>query len=266
MKRSNKQTWALAISVLFCVTLTAQSASSQEAIRYSCSAQVNESLGSDIIKAFTQETGVAVETYVSSSNSAVYRLFSDFSDIASTTERIYHRYKEYGYVQMPFCRDPLAIVVNNACPVRNISEEQLKGIFSRSITNWQELGGPDEAIVVMVPGMRTGAFSNFERQILSRREMQYDFLAYRSTRVMDAVEKFPAMITFIGYGTTKGRKSIKVLSVNGYMPDDDGYPYYQTYSFVTKGNPSGSVQKMIDFVSSPKGIALIRAKGMEPLQ
>lgn len=258
------QCFVLATCMVF--TLTAQTAAAENTIRYSCSAQVNEAFGPDFIEAFTKESGITVETYISSSQSAVHRLFSDFSDIASTTERIYHRYNEYGYVQTPFCRDPLAIVVNATCSVDNLSEAQVKAVFNKTITNWKELGGPDKRIIVIIPGLRTGAFNNFEKQIMSRRELQYDFTAYRSTRVLDAVERFPEMISFIGYGATKGRDRVKTLSVNHHAPSETRYPYYQIYSFVSRGNPTGAVHEMIQFFLSPKGRDLIKAHGMKPIR
>ncbi len=251
---------------IFCILLPIFTAAAQETIRYSCSAQVHEVFGNDFIASFTKETGVVVEKTVSSSNAAVRRLLSDFSDIASTTEHLSYRHREYGYVQIPFCRDPLAVIVNVDCPVGDITDEQLKGIFNKTIINWKELGGRDENIVVMIPGEKTGAYKNFDRQVMSQRELLYDFTAYRSTGVLNAVERSPAMISFIGYGTTKDHAKVKALKINGHAPEDIRYPYYQIYSFVTKGTPTGAVQKFIQFALTPKGRDVIKQKGMKPIR
>lgn len=78
-------------------------------LRYSRTAQIYEAFEKEALDAFTKETGIKVESHVSSSASAVYRLMNGFSDIASTTRELYRRHRDYGYVQIPFCKDPIPI-------------------------------------------------------------------------------------------------------------------------------------------------------------
>ena len=67
-------------------------------LRYSRTAQIYEAFGKEALDAFTKESGIKVESYISSSSSTVYRLMNDFSDIASTTRELYRRHRDYGYV------------------------------------------------------------------------------------------------------------------------------------------------------------------------
>ncbi|MGD9139706.1 MAG: substrate-binding domain-containing protein [Desulfobacterales bacterium] len=146
-------------------------AADQGTLRYSRSAHICQAFGKAGLEAFTMESGIKVESYISSSASAVYRLMNDFSDIASTTRELYRRHRDYGYVQIPFCKDLIAILTNAQNPVVEITEFQLQDIFGGNITNWQELGGPDQPIVVVVPGEITGAYKNFVRQVMKRKEI-----------------------------------------------------------------------------------------------
>ena len=83
--------------------------SAQNTLSYSRSAQIYEAFGKEALEAFTKESGIKVESHISSSASAVYRLMNGFSDIASTTRELYRRHRDYGYVQIPFCKDPIPI-------------------------------------------------------------------------------------------------------------------------------------------------------------
>lgn len=237
-----------------------------ETIQYSCSAQVYEAFGDEMMDMFTKETGIAVKVNVSSSRSAVHRLLRNFSDIASTVREIYPHYYEYGYVQIPFCRDSLAVIANKSVNVENIDASQLRSIFYKEITDWNDIGGGAGKIVVVIPGKKTGAFENFDRQVVPVRGLRYDFLAYQSTMVIRLIQNYPKSVSFIGYGAVKDAEDVKILKIDGLSPDQKGYPYYQIMSFVTKGEPSGAVQKFVDFVKSEKGRKLIEKRGMQAIQ
>jgi len=237
----------------------------QEPLRYSCSAQIFEAFETERIPAFTEATGINVELYICSSLMAVNRLMNACSDIASTTQRLSHRQRGHGYVETTFCRDPLSVIVNERCRVTDISEKQLQGIFNRDISNWRELGGPDQPIMLIVPGKDTAAYLNFERQVMALGEIEYDFMTYLSTQVIDAVKRFPWSISFIAQGAVANQAGVIKMKINGLSIKDKDYPYYQQFSFVTAGTPVGVAQAFIDFVLSEKGIQLIKKKGMIPV-
>jgi phosphate transport system substrate-binding protein len=242
-----------------------QADGSEEVLRYSSSYQIYDALEKDMIEAFTKETGIRVDVYPSSSGSAVYRLMNDFSDIASTVRGLYYRHKESGYVEIAFCNDPLAIICNTANPVENITDLQVQNIFEKSITNWNELGGPDQPIIVIIPGKNTGAFKNFDKLAMKRKEIAYDYMSYHSTAIIDAVKSFPWSVSFISYGSAYDEENVKVLKVNNLNAVDKNYPYYQTFFYVTKGEPSGIVKQFIDFKRTDAGREIIKKKGMIPI-
>jgi len=246
--------WALALDT-----------EAQARLRYSCSEQIHDAFGDERIRAFSKATGIEVEKHVTSSFSAVYRLISDLADIASTTRGLYDRQKESGYVETPFCRNPLAVIVNGKNPVDSVTETQLQEIFGGKITNWRELGGPDQPIVVVVPGNETGAYKNFHRDVMKRKEMICDFMAVKSTMVIEAVGRFPWAVSFIAQADAAGREHIKSVSLNGIRPLDPKYPYHQVFFFVTKGQPEGAVKSYIDFVFSDMGKEIMKKKGLVPL-
>ncbi len=234
-----------------------------EEIRYACSSQIYKAFEDERLSEFTKKTRIMVRPHVCSSGSALNLLMNGYSDVAATAEELYYRYKEYGYVATPFSKDPLAIITGSANPIKSISEEQLQGIFSGKIANWQELGGSDKRIIVILPGKNTAAYRNFKRTAMLRKELIFDLTSYESTLVIEAVKRFPWSISFIAQGAA-WEKGIKTLMVDGLTPADPNYPYYQVYSFVTKGKPTGPVKKLINHALSKEGRKLMEKKGMIP--
>jgi phosphate transport system substrate-binding protein len=242
-----------------------QPALAKETLRYSSSAQVREAFGMEGLNAFMQENDVELDLFVGSSSAAVHRLMNGFADIASSAERLHLGHQEYGYVEIPFCKAPLVVISNVKTPVRNISSDQLRAIFNGNITNWKEVGGPDQTIVVVVPEMNTAAYKNFGQLALKRFDVKYDFMAYRSTDVVQLIHRIPWSISFISQGADTVDVAIRILQIDGKSPGDPNYPYHQIFSFVTKGHPVGAAKKLVDFAFSEKGQSIMLKNGLEPL-
>lgn len=267
MKRTTIFQMMIAAALLMVWTLAAgPPAAAQETLKYSCSNQVFNAFEMDKLNAFTKETGIQVDVYATSSGSAVYRLMNGYSDVASTARKLYRRHEDYGYSQIAFCTDPIAVITHVDCGVANVTEAQLQDIFSGDITNWKEVGGPNLPILIIVPGTETAANKNFRRLVMKHKEIKFDFMAYESTMAIEAVKHFPCgAISFISQGAAVHHKDIKALKVDGKSPSDKGYPYFQTFYYITKGEPAGHVKAFIDFTFSQKGGEIIKHNGMLPL-
>ncbi len=157
MKRSMVATCLMSVLFLVLSLTGPMSASAGQALRYSASAQVFEAFDDVRLKAFTQDTGIAVDLFVASSQSCVYRLLQDMTDVASSVRLLSQREKDFGLVTIPFARDPLAVITHQSTPVDALTTEQLQSLFSGNVANWKEVGGPDLAVTLVVPGEDTGA-------------------------------------------------------------------------------------------------------------
>jgi phosphate transport system substrate-binding protein len=237
----------------------------QEKLRYSCSAQVFEAFEKERLDTFTKATGIEVDLLVTSSPAAVNRLMAGESDIASMARGGTYPLQERGYVETPFCKDPLAIIVNARNRIINLTEEQLRDIFNKKISNGKQLGRPEGKIILVVPGKPTAAYENFGRLALKRKEIDYDIMTNLSPTALEVVKRFPAAISFVTQGAIGKAGGVKTVKVNGRSPKDKGYPYFQEFSFVTKGKPAGAAKSFIDFALSEKGKEIIEKRGMIPI-
>ncbi len=263
--RVNASVWVIGILLVWAL-LPFNTAFANQALRYSCSAQVFEAFENSRLDAFTKETGIPVELHIASSAASIYRVMQDMTDVASSTRPIYKRYEDYGLVEMPFCKDPLAIITHMDTTVNGLTRDQLQQIFSGNITNWKAVGGKDLPIVLVVPGENTGAYENFKRQVMQHQEIQYDYMANKSTHVLTAIESLPVgAVSFISRGAQITHPKVKVLSIDGEKPGDKNYPFYQIFYLVSNGAPTGAVKTFSDFIKSEKGKSIIIERGMLPI-
>jgi phosphate transport system substrate-binding protein len=268
MKKTTLRASSLcAFLLMVCVAVSAVPAGAADVLRYSSSPQVLEAFGHDRVQAFTQKTGIKVDLGAYTSAIAIDRVINGFADIASTAQRLTPAQLASGYVETSFCRDPLAIIVNAECPVTDITNQQIQAVFSGKITNWKDLGGPDKAILVIVPSDQTAAYANFHRDVMAGGPIKADIVTSSSTLVIETTRRMPWSISFTAQGAARLiTHGLKKLKINAVAPDQAGYPYFQEYSFVTRGTPTGLAKRFIEFCLSPEGKDIIRKKGMIPIE
>lgn len=259
------------LCILAIVTLSSPVWGAQEMLRLSTSAQIAEAYGNRIVKEFQTMTGIPVQTYVGPTDTALKRVLTGASDLATIDRPLPPEAKAKGFVQIPFCRDTIAVITHpectttRACNVDNLTTQQLRAVFSGRITDWSQLGGPEQRIIVFIPNESTGAYQNFKSEALRLNEMRYHFVASDSTIAVEAVRHIRGSITFVAQGAIAGVDNIKIINVDGLSPRDKKYPLVQTYSFVTKGPPDGPAKAAINFGLSKWGIEMMKARGMTPI-
>lgn len=239
-------------------------AEAKEPLRYSSSAQVLAAVGEDLLKTFEEDSGIGINLFVGSSDAAVHRMMHGAADIASTAESINYSRMDYGYTEIVFAKAPLIIITNVSTTVKELTVKQLQDIFSGSISNWKEVGGPDKQIIVVIPDRNTAAYRNFTMLALKRYDIKYDYLAYRSTDVVSLVKHMPWSISFISKGEHTSGDPVKKIAIDGRKAEDKDYPFFQEFYFVTKGEPKGASKLLIDFFFSEKAKSALKKSGLIP--
>ena len=189
-------------------------------------------------------------------------------------EKLRDRYNTTG-VEIPVAKDGVAIYVNNANPLTEISVPQLKAIFTGKTTNWKEVGGPDARIVVYSRENSSGTYVFFKEHVLGGSD--YSPRAQTMPGTASVVNAVAREKLGIGYGGAAYAKGIKVLKVKeseatpAVAPNDatvrDGtYPLARPLFFYLRSKPSGAIKSLIDWVLSTEGQAIATKVGYYPLK
>lgn len=219
----------------------------------------------DLVKNFSDQTGIGIRIESTSSEAAIGLLAAGMSDLALTAQRLDYRHQSQGYIEHPFLKDALAIISNAQTTVDNLTESQLRGFFSGAIKNWKDVGGIDRPIFVVIPAKETALYRNFSRMVMEGQDVDWDIMTANSAIVHDVARRFVGAISFVNQAATQGKPpGARVLKVNGVGPQDAAYPYYQVFSFVTKGQPQGAVKTFMDFVSNSDNMTQLARFGVQP--
>jgi len=177
--------------------------------------------------------------------------------------------------------DGLAVVVNPANPVAKLTIEQLAGIFTAKITNWKELGGLDEKIVLLSREVNSGTHVYFKEHVLRKNNPngQEEFapgalMLSSSQAIADEVAANSAAIGYYGMGYISSKQkpvSIARDARSEYiMPKIENvisgkYPISRPLFLYTNGAPSGIVKDFLDFVLSKEGQEIVLATDFVPV-
>lgn len=167
--------------------------------------------------------------------------------------------KREGLTVYPLALEPLAVVINKANPVLNLTAEQVQKIFNGEIKNWKDVGGEDRPVVVITRLHCKERVTDWKKILPTDKQFTQDRVDVSSDD--DLVKRVSDFAGAIGYsGTTWAREPsllIKQISVGGVAPTAAAlkaktYPYYRNLSAVTNTVPSKDVLNLIREVQSGK--------------
>ena len=166
--------------------------------------------------------------------------------------------------------DGIAIIVNNASKVEDLTVDQLKQIFTGEITNWSEVGGDDGEIVLIGREAGSGTRDGFESIVEVKDSCKYAQELTATGAVISAVEANPLAI---GYASLSAvGDTVKMVTVGGVecseeTVKDGNYEVQRPFVFVTNKSVtlSEQAQAFFDFATSADAADLIRTAGAVPV-
>ena len=166
--------------------------------------------------------------------------------------------------------DGIAIIVNNASKVENLTVDQLKQMFTGEITNWSEVGGGDGEIVLIGREAGSGTRDGFESIVDVKDSCKYAQELTATGAVISAVEANPLAI---GYASLSAvGDTVKMVTVGGVecseeTVKDGSYEVQRPFVFVTNKSVtlSEQAQAFFDFATSADAADLIRTAGAVPV-
>jgi phosphate transport system substrate-binding protein len=166
--------------------------------------------------------------------------------------------------------DGFAVIVNSSNPVSALTKKQIKDIYTGAISNWSQLGGPDEKIVVISRDSSSGTFEAFGTLALDGAKVRPDALLQASNQaVAQTVSRTPGAVGYAGLGFIA--EGTKAVTVNGIMPDKETvllgtYLLSRPLFMYTNGEPKGMLKDFVDFIKSPQGQKIAEEQGFVGLQ
>ena len=112
----------------------------------------------------------------------------------------------------------IAPVVNKKVGIDNLSMDQLKGIFTGKYTNWKQLGGKDQEIIVINRAQGSGTRAAFEGKVLPKQKALNAQEQESSGTVAKMVAATPGAISYVAFSYFKD--NVTALAVNGVKPTD----------------------------------------------
>lgn len=232
-------------------------------------------LAQELVKAFgTKSKGGTVEVQApTSSGAGIKSLQQGKLDIALTSRTLTAEETAQGLQLKEFARVRVVFAVNKSVPVKNITSDQVCGIYAGRTKNWREVGGPDRPLF---PLTRPAAES--DPQILRAQIECFKNLKESETVLMmlkagDMVQALATKEGTFGYttmievGRSEGR--IVPLSLNGVEPSGENvakgtYKLVRNFFFALPAKPKPLAQSFVDFVLSGDGEKVIRAQQALP--
>ena len=166
--------------------------------------------------------------------------------------------------------DGIAIIVNNASKVEDLTVDQLKQMFTGEITNWSEVGGDDGEIVLIGREAGSGTRDGFESIVDVKDSCKYAQELTATGAVISAVEANPLAIGYASLSAVGG--TVKMVTVGGVecseeTVKDGSYEVQRPFVFVTNDSVtlSAQAQAFFDFAASTDAADLIRTAGAVPV-
>jgi phosphate transport system substrate-binding protein len=178
-------------------------------------------------------------------------------------------------IEIPVAKDGLAVYVHESNGVKELTMDQLKGIYMGTITNWKQVGGKDATIILYGRENSSGTYGFFKEHVLGGRDFSARVQTLPGTAaVVNAVAKDANGIGYGGAAYAKGvrdvamkkdAKSAAVLPTAANV-HDNSYPLSRALFFYLRKAPAGDTKKFIDWILSPDGQKLAVEVGYFPVK
>ena len=190
-------------------------------------------------------------------------------DIGLSSRALKNAEKEAGLTETVLAYDGIAMIVNPANPVEDLSLEQIADIYTGKITNWSEVGGNDSQIVLIGREAGSGTRGGFEEIVGVVDACQYRQELSSTGDVITTVAQNPDAIGYASLAAVKD--TVKALKVAGVTPTEatvkDGtYTIQRPFVLATKtGEKLNDVaQAFFDYATSAEAGEIIAAAGAVP--
>ena len=190
------------------------------------------------------------------------------ADIGNSSRNLKDEEKAKGVAENIVAIDGIAVVVDPANTVEDLTKDQLTSIYDGSVTNWKDVGGNDAPIVVVGREAGSGTRGAFEELLKLEDACKYSNELDSTGAVMAKVASTPGSIGYVSLDVLDD--TVKALKLDGAEPTEENIKagkYFLSRPFVmaTKGEiseQSDLVKALFDFIYSDEGSELVKSVGL----
>lgn len=215
---------------------------------------------------------VSVSVQFTGSGAGIEAVANGTVDIGNSSRNLKQEEKDKGLIENIVALDGIAIITDTNNPVKDITLEQLKNIYNGTITNWNEVGGNDQNIVVIGRESGSGTRAAFEEILGLKDKANYAQEIDSTGAVFGKVESIQGAIGYVSLDVVN--ESVKALAIDGNEPNIDNiksgsYTLFRPFVMATKGEiaeQTEQVQEMFKFIKSEIGQGIVKEVGLIPAE
>ncbi len=228
-----------------------------------------EKLANALSESFMAEyPGVTVNAEFTGSGAGIESLIAGSVDIGNSSRNLKDEEKSQGAVENIVAIDGIGVIVDPDNGLDGLTKEQLVDIYTGNISNWSELGGTDEPIVVVGRESGSGTRDGFESILDVKDVCAYANELDSTGAVIAKVASTPGAIGYASFGDLND--SVKTLSLDEVMPSietikDGSYILQRPFVMATMGEiseQSDAVQAIFAYLKSDAGKQLVESVGL----
>jgi len=234
----------------------------------------------DLVQAFRDETGVEITLDGGGATRGIRDTAKGTAHIGGSCRAqilkprsMFAIDEETGVRMIPVAWDALVVIVNPSNPVDSLTLDQVRDIYLGKVTNWKEVGGPDQPIGLLV---RKGKISGVGRTIRELIFNDYDLEFADRAEVLDStgplekrIEQDPGAVGITGVSSAR-RRDVKILALEGIEPSyqnikEGNYLLYRPlYLVVPLRGRDKNIDEFVEFALSRRGREILTSVGTVP--
>ena len=232
-------------------------------------------LASEIGKRFEQEhPGTRVDVQTGGSSRGIADARQGVADIGMVSRSL--KPEESDLTPFAIANDGIAPIVHAENPVTTLTDDQIVGIYTKRIKNWQDVGGQDAPITVVNKAEGRSTLELFAKYFeLETPDIKADVVIGDNEQGIKTVAGNVNAIGYVSIGAAEYSESqgtpVKALPIRGVAPSlvtvqDQSFPLSRVLTLVTKTEPEGTAKDFIEFAQSQQVHDIVEEQYFVPLE
>lgn len=219
---------------------------------------------------YEETENVKIEINQIGSSAGITNAINDVSQIGMSSRDLKQEEIDSGIEELVIAYDGIVVVAHPSNPVKNLTMEQVKQIFTGEITNWKDVGGKDMEIVVVSREDGSGSRDAFQEIVdyESGQLIRNAIVASGNGNIKTTVAMNKHAVGFISFEYVD--ETVSAMDINGVKAKashvlDGSYQLSRPFLFVHKEDVPEAATKFMDFILSAEGQKIVEAAGAIPL-